>query len=483
MTKLLGFQYTIQYKKGTENVAVDALSRRFSEEYMAVTTVIPQWIDEVETSYAQDPMAGKIRSLFKSKDSPRRRNLALYSIQDGTIRYKRQLYVGNIGQLRKQILTSYRDSAEGGHGGEQSTWRRIKRSFYWPRLKVDVVKYVKECDTCQRTKAPTQSYVGLLQPLAIPKQAWKDVSMGFIEGVSRSDGKECILVVVDRFTKYTHFMALSHPFTAPRVAQLFLDHVVRLHGIPKRMVSDRDKIFTSLFWQELFRLYGAKLNLYTAYHPQSDGQTERVNRCVKDYLRAMILQGPKKWSTWLAIAEWCYNTNYHHSIQMTPFEALYEYPPPQSHLNNELNTSVAAVEELATTREKLNKTPRENIQLAQERQKHYFDKGRTEKSFKEGEFMFLKLQPYRQTSPALRKNLKLAARCYGPYKILVAVGPVAYKLELPSSVVIHHVFHVSLLKRKVGESVAPMLDPPLMNNEGSLVIQPSSVLDTQIIRR
>ncbi|GAB2276116.1 hypothetical protein Dimus_039172 [Dionaea muscipula] len=168
---------------------------------------------------------------------------------------------------------------------------------------------------------------------------------------------------------------------------------------------------------------------------------------------------------------------------MTPFEALYGYPPPQSHMIANSLTSVATVEEFAATRERLNKILRENIQLAQERQKHYADKKRTEKSFKVGEFVFLRLQPYRQTTLALRKNLKLAARYYGPYKILAAIGPVAYRLELPSTAAIHPVFHVSLLKRKIGEGAAPVLDPPTMNNEGNLVIQPSSILKTRTIRR
>ncbi|GAB2270658.1 hypothetical protein Dimus_038870 [Dionaea muscipula] len=185
MTKLLGFQYTIQYEKGDENVVADALSRKFSDEYMVMTTVVPQWVSEIEASYDQDLVATRVRLLFGDEHQPHHRNMAKYSVQDRAIRYKGRLYVGSTGSMRGQILASCHDSAEGGHGGEQSTWRRVKRSFYWPRLKVDVAKYVKECDVCQRTKTSNQSYGGLLQPLAIPKQAWEDVSMDFIEGLPR----------------------------------------------------------------------------------------------------------------------------------------------------------------------------------------------------------------------------------------------------------------------------------------------------------
>ncbi|GAB2285968.1 hypothetical protein Dimus_039739 [Dionaea muscipula] len=148
MSKLLGFEYTIQYKKGSENIATDALSRRFSTEYMVVSTVIPQWISEVDVSYAQDPMATRINSLLKDDSNPHHQSMESYSIQDGVIRYKGRLYVGSTGRLRNQIIASCQDTAEGGHGGEQSTWRRVKRSFFWPRLKADVAKYVKECDIC-----------------------------------------------------------------------------------------------------------------------------------------------------------------------------------------------------------------------------------------------------------------------------------------------------------------------------------------------
>ena len=158
-----------------------------------------------------------------------------------------------------------------------------------------VKQWVRECDVCQRQKPDLSAYPGLLQPLPIPVKVWSDIFMDFVEGLPKSHGKTAILVVMDRLSKYAHFVPLQHPFTAAQVAQVFLDNVYKLHGLPNTIVSDWDKMFLSAFWQSLSKALKVKLQMSTAYHPQSDGQTEVVDRCLEYYLRCMSGEKPKEW--------------------------------------------------------------------------------------------------------------------------------------------------------------------------------------------
>lgn len=195
-------------------------------------------------------------------------------------------------------------------------------------MKQDVYTHVRSCDVCQKCKNETVTYPGLLQPLPIPDKVWQDISMDFIEGLPKAVGKEVIFEIVDRLSKDAHFIALKHPYTTLDVAQMFMDQVFRLHGMPKSIVSDRDVVFTSKFWKELFRLQKVSLLTLIAYHPQTDGQTEEVNRCVKTYLRCFCSDSQKVWMHYLGAVEWWYNTTFHSSIQCTPYESLYGQHPP-----------------------------------------------------------------------------------------------------------------------------------------------------------
>lgn len=163
-----------------------------------------------------------------------------------------------------------------------------------------VKKIVQQCPVCQLNKAHHLRYPGLLHRLPVPDFSWTHISMDFVEGLPMSDNKDLILVVVNRFTKYAHFVALKHLITVQSVAQAFTGNVFKLHGLPTVIVTDRDRIFTSHLWQKLFSKMGVKLHMSTSYHPQSDGQTERVNQCLEYYLRCMAFAQPKKWHKWLS---------------------------------------------------------------------------------------------------------------------------------------------------------------------------------------
>ena len=217
-------------------------------------------------------------------------------------------------------------------------------------MKKDILTFVAECDVCQCHKGEIVNTPGTLQPLPIPASIWTEVSMDFITGLPKSGNKSVIMVVVDRLSKYAHFCALPHPFTPTLVAQYFMDQIFKLHGMPTSIVSNRDPIFTSNFWQELFRLQGTQLKLSTSYHPQTDGQTEAVNKCLETYLRCFTSEKQHLWVQWLPLAEWWYNTNYHATTKVTPYEAVYGQLPPSPTSYIKGCSKVQAVDQLLQNR-------------------------------------------------------------------------------------------------------------------------------------
>jgi len=289
MNRLMGLQFKVLYRKGKENAAADALSRvGHLLAIQAVSTMQPIWIQELLNSYATDPKAQQLLTQLAIA-SP---NAKGYSLDRGVIRFKNKLWVAQNSALQTKIITAFHASAIGGHSGVQATYHRINKLFHWKGLKVAVEDFIKQCQICQQAKHLNTSPAGLLQPLPIPEGAWQDLSMDFIEGLPKSEGYTVILVVVDRFTKYAHFIPIKHPYTAHTIAQSVFDNIVKLHGMPKTIISDRDKVFTSIFWKELFQLLGTQLMFSSAYHPQTDGQTERVNQCLEMYLRCVTYEAP-----------------------------------------------------------------------------------------------------------------------------------------------------------------------------------------------
>lgn len=268
------------------------------------------------------------------------------------------------------ILADSHSSPIGGHFGFYKTLHRIRQSFIWPKMRQTVKDFLKTCNVCQQYKADCMKPAGLLQPLPIPTQSWVDVSMDFIEGLPMANGHSVIMVVVDRLTKYAHFIPMKHPFSAATVARAFVSNVVQLHGVHSSIVSDRDKVFTSNFWQVLFRLQGTKLCMSSNYHPQTDGQSEVVNRTLEQYLRCFAGTQPKKWVEWLPWAEFSYNTSIHSATKITPFEAVYGKPPSSLLTYVPGTARVQAVDEYLQDRDQILRELRRNLQLAQERMRN-----------------------------------------------------------------------------------------------------------------
>jgi hypothetical protein len=226
------------------------------------------------------------------------------------------------------VLSELHATPTAGHSRFTKTYDRIKRSFFWDGMKQDIRNFVAECDVCQCNKGEIVKSSGTLQPLPIPPTIWKDISIDFITSLPKSGNKSVIMVVVDHLSKYAHLCALQNPFTTSTVAQIFMDQVFKLHGMPHSIVYDHDPTFTRNFWQELFKIQGTESHLITAYHPQTDGQTEVVNKCLETYLSCFSSEKKNQWAQWLPLVEWWYNTSYHTTTRMTPFEVVYGQNPP-----------------------------------------------------------------------------------------------------------------------------------------------------------
>ncbi|XP_075080415.1 uncharacterized protein LOC142165924 [Nicotiana tabacum] len=274
---------------------------------------------------------------------------------------------------------------------------------------VDIKEFVSECDNCQKNKGENVAYPGLLQPLHIPSRACEHITMDFIEGLPQSGGKKAIFVVVDRYTKYAHFLALSHPYTTVAEAKLSI-------------VSDRDPIFVSLFWKELFKGMGVQIKLSSAYHLQTDEQTKRLNRCLEGYLHCMMGHKQTNWSKWLSLAEFCYNSTYYFAIQMSPFNALYGYDPHLPTFELVAQSKENFVDEMLKQRRIMSKVLQENIKKAQERMKLFADSKEQREFLKKG------------------------------------IG-------------------------KVGNPTAALIDPLICNNEGQILVEPVAILDRCMVKK
>jgi hypothetical protein len=242
----------------------------------------------------------------------------------GVLWFNNRIVVPKDHPLRKQILDEAHLSKFSIHPGSTKIYQDLRQHFWWTRMKREIAKYVSECDTCQRVKASHLKASGTLQPLPIPSWKWEDISMDFIVGLPNTSQKhDSIWVIIDRLTKTAHFLPVHTTYSVKKYAEVYLDQIVRLHGVPKTIISDRGPQFIARFWEQLQSALGTKLIRSSAYHPQTDGQTERVNQILEDMLRACIIHYGTSWDKCLALAEFSYNNSYQASLQMAPFEALY----------------------------------------------------------------------------------------------------------------------------------------------------------------
>src|SRR5690554_3038909 len=352
------------------------------------------------------------------------------------------LWVPSSEELKKVILEAEHDSKIAGHFGRDKTYERITRNFTWPQMKSDIDDYVTTCPTCRRNKASRHKRYGKLSALETPEAPWSDISMDFITTLPSSRGMTQIWVIVDRFTKMAHFVALPTNADAGMLVEIFLREIWRLHGLPGSIVSDRDSKFTSSHWAEVMRRLGIKLRMSTAFHPQTDGQTERLNQTIEVFLRIFCNFEQNDWVELLPMAEFTYNDSVTSATGLTPFSANYGFNP-RSNWPVEVHGKNPASRLYAHWMESVHSHLRENLEETRRRMGKYYDQKRSEvPSWKAGDKVWLDGR-YIKSKVASKK---LGPKMYGPFELLEMVGKNAARLKLPRTWRCHNVFNVSLLE-------------------------------------
>jgi hypothetical protein len=335
----------INYHPGKANVITDALSRRPHLNMLATRKLLPEfckefeklnlgWVSnaeviamEVDSTLEQDIQKGQLKhaKIQEIKEQIKEEKAPGFSIDEqGTLWYKKCLCVPKAKEIRELILCEAHDSAYSIHLGSTKMYHDLKSRYWWYGMKRAIAEYMALCDNCERVKAECQRPAGVLQPLKIPQWKWEEISMDFIVGLpTMQSGYDSIWVIVDHFSKVAHFIPVKTTYKGAKLAELYIARIMCLHGVPKKIVSDRGTQFTSRFWEKLHEEMDTRLNFSSAYHPQTDGQTERVNQILEDMLRACAFKDSKSWDKCLPYAKFSYNNSYQKSLKMSPFEVLY----------------------------------------------------------------------------------------------------------------------------------------------------------------
>lgn len=341
-------------------------------------------------------------------------------------------------QLIKELHTE-------GHVGRDRTIQLVASSYFWPSLRRDVIHFVERCVVCQQSKGHA-SNSGLYMPLPIPTQHWTDISMYFVLGLPRTQrGNDSIFVIVDRFSKMVHFVACKKATYALQVAHLFFREVYRLHGLPLSIVYDRDSRFLSHFWRSLWKLLRTSLDMSIAYHPQSDGQTEVVNRSLGNMLRCLVGDNIRTWDTVLGKAEFAHNHAVNRSTGFCPFRVVYGLIPRgplDLGVPPDLLRDNAQAVDFVGSLTHIHGQVHDTLQVSSAKYKEAADRYRRDLQFRVGDRVWAVLIKDR-FSPGTYNKLK--ARKIGPLEILEKINANAYRVSLPSDIHCSDVFNVKHL--------------------------------------
>ncbi|GJR43856.1 putative reverse transcriptase domain-containing protein [Tanacetum coccineum] len=403
---------------------------------------------------------------------------------DGTLCLKNRSWIPCFGNLRALIMHESHKLKYSIHSGSDKMYQDLKKLYWWPNMKAEIATYVSKCITCAKAKAEYQKSSGLLVQPKIPEWKLENITMDFVTKLPKaSSGRDMIWVIVDRLTKSAHFLPAKENDSTEKLTRQYLKEVVSRHGVPVSIISDRDGRFVSQFWQSLQEAFGTQLDMSTAYHPETDGQSERTIQTLEDMLRACVIDFGKGWDRHLPLIEFSYNNSYHTSIKAAPFEALYgrkcRSPICWAEVGDAQLTGPEIVRE---TTEKIIQI-KHRLQASRDRQKSYADKRRKPLEFQVGDKVMLKVSPWKGVI-RFGKRGKLNPRYIGPFKILAKVGTVAYRLELPEKLSrVHSTFHVSNLKKCLSdEPLAIPLDEIHIDEKLNFIEEPVEIMDREVKR-
>ena len=477
------FDMKITHRPGKLNQAADALSRRPDHlEMNNIThlTVNRELLDRIRKSCETSSMR---TNMMKSNTHITERDGLLWLNTN-------QIVVPNDQEIRQTILSEHHDSPLNGHVGIQRLYELVSRNWYWSKLKQDVEEYVKSCIQCQQNKPSNQKPLGLLQPLPIPEKRWQQVTMDLITQLPKSkNGYDSIVVFVDKLSKMVHYAPTTTTVDAVELAKVFISNVVRLHGIPESIVSDRDTRFTSKFWKSLWSQLGTKLHMSTSFHPQTDGQTERTNRTLEEGLRAFVSINHDDWDEFLPLLEFAVNNAKSTSSGHSPFYLNYGEHPKLPIDTIVPNSNVEEVQSLLDKLKLKLETAKTELVKSREHQSRSANNKRRDFVFKVGEKVWLSTKYLNFVSQG--PTNKLNPKYIGPFEVIERVGEVAYKLKLSHELVknnIHPVFHISLLKpyivsQRFTNREPPRPPPHIITNNGDEKFEVETILRKRNHRR
>jgi hypothetical protein len=422
ITYLATFSFNIIHRPGTENKVADAISRK---DIFGITITNDHWIEQLRqlsTKVVTKPWMTQRNGLFY-KDN--------------------RLYIPGYPGIKKLIIEEIHQGMGGGHLGFKKTLEKVSRNYFWEHMANSIQHFVNSCDNCQRAKSSTQKPFGMLNPIPPPANKFDVYSLDFIGPLPKTEkGFDGILVIIDMFTKAATLEPITFTYGAIEIAEIFFKRIISRQGLPIKIISDRDPRFSGEFWKNLFQLIGTEVALSTAYHPQSDGQTERANRTLEEILRKQINATQDNWDSLLPMAEFAINDSVSESTRFSPFQLMYGMHPRKP-LDMIKESRAPAADDFLNEMITAISRARENIVKTQLAMKEQADKHRREHSFKIGDQVMLSTKNLKLPSTHSRK---LSPKWVGPFEIIRQKHKDSFELDLDGKFKIHPVFHVNLLK-------------------------------------